>query len=164
MLSKAMQDALNAQIKEELYSAYLYLSMAAYCETLNLPGFAHWMQEQYKEETAHAFKFYGYIHDRGGRVALEAIDKPPAEFGFPMKVFQETLEHEKKITGLINKLVALAIKEGDYATQEMLMWFVKEQVEEEKVATTIIEQLRMLGDKPSAGLIMLDRHLASRGK
>jgi ferritin len=163
MLSKAMQDAINEQIKNELYSAYLYLSMSSYCESINLPGFAHWMRVQHREEAGHAMKFYHYVFDRGGRVIFQAIDKPPSEFKSVQEVFKETLEHERKVTAMIGNLCALAAKENDYATTEMLQWFVKEQVEEEKSAGQILEQLKMLGDK-GAGLIMLDRHLASRGK
>ena len=163
MLSKAMQDAINEQIKNELYSAYLYLSMSAYCESINLPGFAHWMRVQHGEETGHAMKFYEHVFDRGGRVVLQALEKPPSEFKSVQEVFKETLEHEKKVTAMIHQLCGLAVKESDYATQAMLQWFVKEQVEEEKSAAQILEQLKMVGDK-GAGLIMLDRHLASRGK
>jgi ferritin len=163
MLSKAMQDAINEQIKNELYSAYLYLSMSAYCESINLPGFAHWMRVQHGEETGHAMKFYGYVFDRGGRVVFGALEKPPSEFKSVQEVFKETLEHERKVTAMIHNLCSLAAKENDYATTEMLQWFVKEQVEEEKTAAQILEQLKMVGDK-GAGLIMLDRHLASRGK
>jgi ferritin len=163
MLTKMIGEALNEQIKNELYSAYLYLSMSAYCESINLPGFAHWMRVQHGEETGHGMKFFGYIFDRGGKVILQAIDKPPAEFKSPLDVFQQTLEHERKITAMIHHLVSLAMKESDFATLEMLQWFVKEQVEEEKGASEIVEQIKMIGDK-GAGMIMLDRHLASRGK
>ena len=163
MLSKSMQDAINEQIKQELYSAYLYLSMGAHCESVNLPGVAHWMKVQYQEETGHAMKFFDYVFDRGGRVVLQGIEKPPAEFRSVTEVFEKTLEHERKVTGLINQLYSLAVKENDYASQEFLHWFIKEQVEEEKNATQILEQLKMIGEKGS-GIIMLDRHLASRGK
>jgi ferritin len=161
-LGKKMQDALNAQIREELASAYIYLSMAAYCESINLPGFAHWMQAQTQEEMEHAMKFYGYIHSRGGRVELEALEKPPVEFGGPTAVFEKTLEHEKYITGRIHDLYTLAVEEKDYASIGILQWFVDEQVEEEESATEILELLKMIGDK-GQGLIMLDRQLARRG-
>jgi ferritin len=160
-LSKKMQDALNEQIKEELASAYIYLSMAAYCESINLPGFAHWMRAQTNEEMEHAMKFYGYIHSRGGRVILEAIDKPPAEFEGPVDVFEKTLAHEQYITGRIHNLYGMAVAEKDYASLSTLQWFVDEQVEEEENATQILEMLKMAGDKGQA-LIMIDRHLASR--
>ena len=161
-LSKKMQDALNEQIKEELASAYIYLSMAAYCESINLRGFAHWMQAQSNEEMEHAMKFYGYIHDRGGRVVLKAIDQPPTDFEGPTDVFEKTLAHEQYITGCIHKLYAQAQEENDYASLGILQWFVDEQVEEESTATEILELLKMIGDK-GQGLIMLDRQLASRG-
>lgn len=160
-LSKKMQDTLNAQIKEEIASAYIYLSMAAYCESINLGGFAHWMEAQAQEEWAHAMKFYGFIHNRGGRVVLQGIDQPPIEFDGPVDVFEKTLEHEKFITGRIHKLYALAVEEQDFASLGLLQWFVDEQVEEEKTAGDILEMLKMIGDKGQA-LIMLDRQLAAR--
>jgi ferritin len=162
-LSKTMQDALNEQIKEELASAYIYLSMAAYCESINLPGFAHWMRGQSNEEMEHARKFYGYIHERGGRVVLQAIDQPPIEFEGPISVFEKTLAHEQYITGRIHKLYGMAVEEKDYASLGILQWFVDEQVEEESTATEILELLKMVGEK-GQGLIMLDRQLAQRGE
>lgn len=161
-LSKTMQDALNKQINEELASAYIYLSMAAYCESINLPGIAHWMRAQTNEEMEHAMKFYGFVHSRGGRVVLEAIEKPPAEFEGPTDVFEKTLAHEQYITGCIHDLYAKAMKENDYASLSTLQWFVDEQVEEEENATQILELLKMIGDKGQA-LVMLDRQLAQRG-
>jgi ferritin len=161
-LSKKMQDAVNEQIREELYSSYIYLSMAAYCESINLPGFAAWMQAQSQEELEHALKFYGFVHDRGGRVILEALGQPPAEFDGPLGVFEETLKHEQYITGRIYKLYALAVEENDYASLSTLQWFVDEQVEEEKTAGEILEMVKTIGDHKQ-GLIMLDRQLAGRG-
>lgn len=162
MLSKVVQDALNQQIKDELYSSYLYLSMSAHCETINLPGFAHWMRLQSEEELSHAMKFFDYVNDRGGRVVLQGIDQPPAEFNAPLDIFQQVLEHEQKVTGLIHQLYALALKENDYPTQVELQWFITEQVEEEKSAGEIVEQLKVIGDHSTA-LLMLDRHLGARG-
>lgn len=162
-LSKRMQDALNEQIKEELFSSYIYLSMAAYCESINLPGFAHWMGMQSQEELEHAMKFYGYVHDRGGRVVLQALDQPPVEFEGPTAVFEKTLEHEQYITDRIHKLYGMAVEEKDYASLGILQWFVDEQVEEEKNAGEILELLKVVGDK-GQGLIMLDRQLARRGE
>jgi ferritin len=162
MLSNRLQDAMNEQIKNELYSAYLYLSMSAYCDAANLPGFAHWMQMQAQEEQAHAMKFYEFIYERGGRVVLQAIDQPPVEFQSPLAVFEETLEHEQKVTAMIHDLYALAVEEKDYASQAFLQWFVTEQVEEEASATQILETLNMIGDKGHA-LLMLDRELGRRG-
>jgi len=161
-LSKKMQDGLNEQIKEEIASAYIYLSMAAYCESVNLAGFARWMVTQSQEEWGHAMKFYNYIYDRGGRVVLEGIDKPATEFAGPVDVFEKTLAHEQFITGRIHNLYAMAAEEKDYASQGILQWFVNEQVEEEKSAGDILEMLKMVGDK-GQGLIMLDRQLAQRG-
>ena len=162
-LSKKMQDAINEQIREELASSYIYLSMAAYCESINLPGFATWMRAQSNEELEHAMKFYEYIHDRGGRVLLQAIEQPPAEFEGPLGVFEKTLEHEQYITGCIHKLYGMAVAENDYASLGILQWFVDEQVEEEQSASEILEVLKMIGEK-GQGLFMLDRQLAQRGE
>ncbi len=161
-LSKKMQDALNEQIKEELASSYIYLSMAAYCESIDLPGFAKWMEAQSQEELEHALKFYGYIHDRGGRVVLHALEQPPTDFAGPTDVFEKTLAHEQFITGRIHKLYGMAVAESDYASLGLLQWFVNEQVEEEKTAGEILAMLKMVGDK-GQGLIMLDRQLGQRG-
>ncbi|MBC8264607.1 MAG: ferritin [Anaerolineales bacterium] len=162
MSNKTVQDAMNEQIKNELYSAYIYLSMSAYFEDTNLPGFAHWMRLQAQEEEEHAMKFFHFINERGGRVVLQAIDQPPIEFESPLDVFERTLEHEQKVTGMIHQLYALAVQEQDYASQVFLQWFVTEQVEEEASATQIVETLKLIGDKRHA-LLMLDRELGSRG-
>ena len=161
MLNQAVQDAMNEQIGNELFSAYQYLSMAAYCESENLPGFAHWMRSQAQEETVHAMKFYDFILERSGRVVLGAIDGPLVEFGSPLEVFQSALEHEKMVTGMINNLYGLAIRENDYASQTFLQWFVTEQVEEEKNAGDVVETLKMIGDGTEA-LFLLDRELGRR--
>ncbi len=161
MLKQTVQDAMNEQIKNELYSAYLYLSMAAYCESINLPGFAHWMRMQDEEERIHGMKFYDFIHERGGRVILHAIDQPTAEFESPLDVFEKTLEHEQHVTSLINNLYALAVEEKDYASQIFLQWFISEQVEEEDSASQIIETLKMI-ENSRQGLLMLDRELGGR--
>ena len=162
MLNKAVQNAINDQIKQEFYSAYLYLAMSGYCETINLPGFAHWMRVQYQEELVHALKFFDFVNDREGSVELQAIEQPPSEFQSPLDIFQRSLEHERKISSLIHKLYELAVKEKDYPTQTLLQWFITEQVEEEKNAGQIVEQLKMTGGEPSA-LLLLDRDLAGRG-
>ena len=161
MLNKKVQEAMNEQIKNEWYSGYLYLSMSAYFEANNLPGFARWMRLQAEEEQEHALKFFDFVHDRGGRVVLQAIDQPPAEFESQLAVFELTLEHERKVTRLIHELYALALQENDYASQVMLQWFVDEQVEEEKNAEQIVETLKMVGDGGQA-LVMLDRQLGQR--
>jgi len=161
MLNKTVQDAINEQIKHEFFSAHLYLSMAAYCDAINLPGAAHWMRLQSQEERAHAMKFFDFVRDRSGRVLLRAIEQPPVEFQSPLDVFQQALEHEREVSALINKLYEIALKEADYPTQAFLQWFITEQVEEEKNAEQIIQQLKMVGDS-SAALLMLDRDLGAR--
>jgi ferritin len=158
-----LQKAFNEQIKNELYSAYLYLSMAAYFESINLTGFSHWMRQQVKEEMVHAMKMFEFLGDRGERVILEAIAKPPSDFSSPKGVFEETLKHEKKVTSLINKLYDLASKVDDKAAVIFLQWFVTEQVEEEKSASDILEKLKVA--KPdSAALLMLDSMMGKRGQ
>jgi ferritin len=161
MISKTLQDALNQQINFELFSAYLYLSMSAHFEAQNLSGFAHWMRVQYQEETGHAMKFYKYVFDRSGVVTLKAIAQPATKFKTPADVFKQVLEHEQKVTSLINKLFEAAVKEKEYAAQSFLQWFINEQVEEEKNATDIINMLEMIGDSP-VSLIMADRQLGAR--
>jgi ferritin len=162
MLSKTIQSAINEQIKHEFYASYLYLSMSAYLETISLSGFAHWMRIQHNEEHEHAMKFFDYVNDRDGSVELQALDQPPGEFQSPLDVFQQALEHERRVTGMINRLYELALAEKDYPTQTFLQWFIGEQVEEEKSASQIIEQLKMTGGNPAA-LLLLDREMAARG-
>ena len=161
MLNPAVEQALNDQIQKEFHSAYIYLSMSAYFEAGNLPGAAHWMRHQAEEEQEHAMKIFDFVHDRGGRVALQAIGQPPADFASPLAVFEAAYAHEQKVTKSIHDLYALAVKEGDYPTQVMLQWFIDEQVEEEKNASAIVAQLHMVGDSPAA-LFMIDRQLAAR--
>jgi ferritin len=161
MIKKAILDEMNEQIKLELYSAYLYLSMASYCESANLPGFAHWLRVQAKEETEHAMKFFDHIHDRGGKVVLKAIDQPPVEFKSPLVIFEMAYEHEQKVTARINLINDLAVQEKDYASQAFLKWFIEEQVEEEKHASYILETLKTLGESGTA-LVMMDRELNQR--
>jgi ferritin len=162
MLSKSIQDALNEQIKHEFYSSYLYLSMAAYFESANWPGFATWVRVQSEEESTHAKKFFQYVTDRGGRVVLGTIDAPPVEFKNTADVFQQVLAHEQKVTALIDKLYALAVNEKDYASQSFLLWFIDEQVEEEKNASLICEQLKRIGES-TGSLFALDHQLGKRG-
>jgi ferritin len=156
-----MQEALNGQLNAELYSSYLYLSMAAYFLDLNLGGFANWMRVQAQEEDMHAMKFYNFINERGGRVLLKPIDGPPTEWNSPLAAFEAVLEHEQKVTGLINDLVELALAEHDHATNIFLQWFVTEQVEEEDSANDVIQQIKMVGEA-KGGLFMLDRELGQR--
>lgn len=161
MASKKIIDALNNHLNEELYSSYLYLSMAAYCEGKNLNGFAHWFKLQSQEEYGHGMRFYGFINQLGGKVALKAIKAPKTTWKSLNEIFKETLKHEQDITGLINKLVGLAMQEKDYATNNFLQWFVNEQVEEEATVEGILDKLDLIGDAKS-GLFMLDRELGSR--
>ena len=161
MISNKLQDAINRQINSELYSAHLYLSMAAYFETLSLGGFSHWMKQQFHEEVSHSLKLFDFITDRGGRVALRSIDQPPIEFESVAAVMEMSLAHEREITAMIDSLYELAISERDYAAHVLLEWFVDEQVEEEKSLTEIVDHLRMVGDD-GTGLLMLDARLRER--
>lgn len=161
MLNKELEKALNDQIKNELYAAYLYLSMSAYFKAENLEGFAHWMRMQREEEIAHAMKIFDFVQDRDGRIDLQALDKPPADFGSPLVVMEEALAHEQKVTQRINELYELAVKQKDYPTQTLLQWFVTEQVEEEATAKQLVDQLKLVGNN-SAALLMLDRELGAR--
>ena len=161
MINKKLESAINDQIQRELASAYIYLSMASYFEANTLPGFANWMRIQFHEEQFHAFKFFDFVFDRGGIVALQPIEGPPIEFESPIEVFEETLAHEQLITSHIHNLYELAIKEKDYPCQSLLQWFIDEQVEEEKNAGDILEMLKMIGGNPHA-LLMLDREYSTR--
>lgn len=161
MLSPRMQDALNAQLQRELYASHLYLAMAACADAANLPGFAHWMRAQSNEERGHALRFYDFINDRDGRVVLKAIEQPPMQFDSPLTMFQEALNHERRVSGFIHELYELAVEEKDYPSQTFLQWFINEQVEEEKSATQIVETLKMIADNQAA-LLMLDRELGRR--
>jgi ferritin len=161
MLDPKMEKAINKQIVAELYSAYLYLSMSSYLESEGLGGLASWMRVQFQEEQFHAMKMFDYVVERGGRVKLGAIEEPPSEWDSPLAVFEHTLEHERKVTGLINKLVDLARSTSDYATDDFLRWFVTEQVEEESTADDIRGKLKLVGDN-GQGLLMLDKELGAR--
>ena len=162
MLSDKLEKAMNEQITHEMYSAYLYLAMSAHFEAANLPGMARWMRVQAAEEQTHGLKFYDYIHERNGRVTLQAIPQPPADFGSPKATFEQVLKHEQEVTALITKLYEMALEDKDYAAQAMLQWFITEQVEEEKHAGEIVETFKMVGESPMA-LMMLDRQLGARG-
>lgn len=162
MISERMQTAINEQINAELYSGYLYLSMAAYYHDLNLPGFANWMTIQAQEELAHAMIFNKFLSERGGRVVLEAIAGPPTEWDTPAAPFEQAYQHEIEVTRRIHNLVSLALDEKDYATNTFLNWFVNEQVEEEANADAIVKQLTLMGADHRGGLFMLDRELAAR--
>lgn len=161
MLSKRIEKELNDQINAEYWSAYFYLSMAAYFENKNLPGFANWMKVQYQEEILHVMKFFNYVNDRGGRVLLKPVDAVKTEWKDEIEVFEDTLKHEQKVTGLINNLVNIALEEKDHATHNILQWYVSEQVEEESNVDEILQQLKMMeGNKH--GLLMIDRELKQR--
>ena len=161
MMKKIIEKAINKQINAEFWSAYLYLSMSAYFESINLSGFANWMIMQTQEEINHAMRLYNHVVERGGRVMLDAIDKVETEWKSPLHVFQETYKHEQKVTGLIENLVDLAEKEKDRATLNMLQWFIDEQVEEESSAAEIVGKLKLIGENGN-GLFMLDGELAQR--
>lgn len=161
MISQKMQDAFNKQINEEIFSSYIYLSMAAYFEAINLTGFAHWMRLQAQEEMFHAMRFFNHIGERGGKVELMAVKEPKRKWDSPLQVFEETLKHEEYITGCINKLMDTAIEAKDYAGQNLLKWFVDEQVEEEVNATDALEKLKRIGTN-DALLLMQDLEMAKR--
>ena len=161
MLSKKMEDALNAQINAEFWSAYLYLSMSANFAAKGNPGFANWFAVQFKEEQDHAMIFIKYIQSRGGRVMLQPISEVATEWDTPLAAFEDTLQHEQKVTAMINNLYALAEAENDYATRSMLGWFIDEQVEEEETAQGHIDALKMIKDN-GFGLYTLDKELAAR--
>lgn len=160
MLSEKVQAALNAQINAELGAYYTYLSMAAYFEDQNLSGFAAWMRNHSDEEMMHAMKIYDFIHERRGRVQLQAIAGPETEWETPLAAFEDAMKHEQHVTHLINKLVDLAIAESDHATNSFLQWYVDEQVEEEALVDAAIQDLRRIGDN-GPGLFLLDREMSA---
>ncbi|MEQ8172308.1 MAG: ferritin [Candidatus Eremiobacterota bacterium] len=161
MLKEKIEKSFNEQITEELFSSYLYLSMSAYFQSINLPGFANWMRVQAQEELMHAMKFYDYINERRGRVLLKEIKTPQHEWKSPLEIFEAALKHEEYITEKINNLVDISIKEKDHASNIFLQWFVNEQVEEEASADDIINRLNLVGES-KGGLFMLDRELGTR--
>ena len=161
MLNKKIEKALNEQINAEMWSAYLYLSMAAYCHSIGQPGMASWFEVQFQEEQDHAKILFNYINQRNGRVELKKIDEVPTEWDGILDVFESTLKHEQKVTSLINDLYALTHEENDFATQSMLKWFIDEQVEEEETAQNIIDNIKMIKDN-GYGIYMLDKELGAR--
>lgn len=161
MIPKSIEAAFNKQINAETYSAYLYWSMSAALEGMNLPGCANWMRIQAQEEMTHAAKFYGHIIERGGTVQLTAIDGPPTEWDNVKAVFEAVLEHEQHVTSLINGLMDLALQEKDHAASMYLQWFVTEQVEEEATAMETLGKLEIVGNT-AGGLYMLDKELGQR--
>lgn len=161
ILSKKLENAINKQINAELWSAYLYLSMSAYFESINLGGFANWMRVQASEEVEHAMKFYKHINDRRGRVTLSAIAAIPTSWKSPGHAFEEAFKHEQKVTAMIENLANIAAADKDYAATTMLNWFHDEQVEEEQQTDAIVQKLKMI-EKSTGGLFMLDRELGKR--
>jgi len=161
LLKKSVEDALNKQLNAELYSAYLYVAMSAYCETIPMKGFAKWLRIQAEEEKSHGMKFYDYIIEAGSTVKLARIDAPKGEWNSIGEVFEQVYEHEKNVTGMINNLMDIAVKEKDYATQNFLGWFVKEQVEEEAHASEILARIKMLKDVVGH-MFWLDKELGKR--
>jgi len=161
MIKKSLEEALNRQINREYYSAYLYLSMSSYLDSINLKGFAHWMRVQAREELAHGMKLYDHLIAMNGRALLQPIEAPPEEWKSPQEVFEEVYDHEQKVTAMIAALMDLALEKKDHATAAALQWFVTEQVEEEGNAQAILEQIKAVGDVPGH-LFYLDHHLAKR--
>lgn len=161
MLTEKIEKMLNEHLNHELYSSYLYLSMAAYCESVDLKGFANWMRIQVQEELAHVTKFYDYIHERDGKVLLAAIDGPPTSWDSPVAAFIETLKHEQGVTSRVSNIVKAALEENDFATHTFLQWFITEQVEEEATARDVLQKVKMVGDSGD-GLFLVDRELGQR--
>jgi ferritin len=160
-LKASIQESLNDQIRDEFYASYLYLSMSAWFEARNLPGFAHWMRIQSQEEQAHALRLFDFVASRRGHVRLRAIDEPPHEFASPLDAVQQAFAHEQAVSAKINGLYELAQQERDYATHVELQWFITEQVEEEESADLLVERVRLAADD-GAVLLMLDGQLQSR--
>jgi ferritin len=163
MISKAMVQALNQQIQAELYSSYLYLAMSAYCDRINLKGFATWMALQADEERSHGMKIYDFLLTNGEKVELKALEQPPTDFGSITEVFKKVVEHEKKITASIHKLYGQAGDEKDYRSQLMLGWFVNEQMEEEEQAMAILARIEQVEERLSA-VLWIDKEVGKRGK
>ena len=161
MLSPKLQDAFNEQINRELYSEYLYLSMAAYCYEMDLDGFANFFMVQTQEEHFHAIKMFNFVTDCGSRVILKKIEEPPVEFKSVKELFEKTLEHEKLVTKSINELMNVAVKENDHASASFLKWYVDEQVEEETTDHKILSKIKLV-EGNGYGLLMIDQELAAR--
>ncbi|MGK7312259.1 MAG: ferritin [Candidatus Longimicrobiales bacterium M2_2A_002] len=160
-MDETVKDLINEQITHEFYAAYLYLAMAAHFEDQNYEGFAQWFRMQAKEEEGHAMKLFDFLVERGARPELKQIDKPPVEFGSPVEAFRAALQHEQKVTGLINAIYEAAVEAKDYPSQVMLQWFIEEQVEEEDTTGTAVDRLEMAGDNHAA-LMFLDSQYGER--
>ena len=161
MIKKTVEVALNEQINAEFHSAYLYLSMSAWFQSIGLTGYANWMRIQYQEELAHATRFFDYVNERGGKVKLTPIKEVLVDFSGIVDVFEKTLVHEQTVTGLINKLMDVSIQESDHATKSFLQWFVDEQVEEEANVEQILNNLKLIKGE-GQGLLMMDREMQTR--
>ena len=150
MLNEKMEKAFNDQINKEFYSEYLYLSMQAYFERLNLKGFVNWFTVQVQEEHAHAMGMFNYVNERGGKVELDAIDKPETDWESPLACFEQVLEHEEYVTSRINALMDVAEEVKDRAALSFLDWYLKEQVEEESNVGGVLATLRLIGNDANA--------------
>ena len=159
MITERLQKAINDQITAELWSSNLYLQMAYFFKREGWDGFAHWMELQAVEEREHATKMGNFLVDRGGTVKLQMIDVVPEGWGSPLEVFEHTYSHECKVSKMIDGIVALAIAEKDYATENFFRTFVDEQVEEEATASGIVDKLRKVGD---TGVFFIDSQLGKR--
>ena len=161
MLSERMLETLNKQINYEFFAAYSYLALTAYFEDTDLKGFAHWMRLQHEEELVHAYKVFDFVNDRGGRVTLAALDTPQASWDSPLEALAFALEMERQNSQHIYAVVDIAMEERDHATHAFMQWFVNEQVEEEALASDMLQQLRLVGDNNN-GLFLMDRELGQR--
>jgi len=161
MITQKMETALNRQINEEFYSAYLYLAMSAYCNKINMPGAEHWFRMQYDEEVIHTTKMFDYVMQHGGNAHLLQVDEPPHDFGSLLETFEASLAHEKRVTQCINELLDVAVEEKDHATQVFLQWYITEQVEEESNVDEIVQRIRLAADNGGA-VMMIDDKLAQR--
>ncbi|MCP4200036.1 MAG: ferritin [Proteobacteria bacterium] len=161
MINKKIETAINKQINAEIYSSSLYYSMAAYFETLSLKGFSHWLRVQALEELTHVQKFFSYVHERGGRIRMLPVDGPPTNWKSPLAAFKLVYEHEVSVTGMINNIMDLSLKESDHATCNFLQWFIGEQVEEEASADEVVQKLKLV-NKTEGGLFLLDQEMDKR--
>ncbi len=161
MLSPKLEEAINKQIDEEIYSSYLYYSMSTFFDFRGLKGFSHWLRVQSIEELTHVQKFATFISDRGGRTIMHSVNAPPCDWDSPLSVFTDIYQHEVGVTALVNALMDLALAESDYATVNFLQWFVGEQVEEESTADDVVRKLKLV-EKTEGGLFLLDQEMDKR--
>jgi ferritin len=161
MRKETLHTMINEQVTNEFYAAYFYLSVSSYFEASKQPGFAHWMRVQSREETSHALRFFDFLLKSGHKVTLLSLDQPPSNFESPLDAFLQALRNEKKVTSQIHHLAELARQEQDEAAQELIQWFVEEQVEEEESVTEVIEGLKRAGEDPN-GLHLLNKELGAR--